>query len=410
MQATICIKCARKIRATKNDQSCLYACSTQIIFSRLVQICCRIRVILMSFKFSEGDIEEMIARHPEIIERGLTLKGRQVTFRGKRVDLILTDRFGDTLIVELKKGVIRREHIGQLAEYLGHVGEGEEGRIRIMLIGSVIPQYLRRGMERLGIEFREMANRDYTEFLRVKDPELLEELKNRRLALIPEKKLEKPQRINSLKTGGQRFWLFQANPKRYRIFDWWDAMKRRDYWRINNRYRDKITKMGIDPILVTKVGEYDVWSIDMRHHEGLTSEDLHATLLSEKYDYWSIFQHKNEVHKGDMAAIWVAGRDDVAGIYAITEIVTNPFEDTLHKDRGLTYWAKEEDRELAPVTPRLLVSIRYVKMLFNSPILRASIRDDPILSGLKILRFAQATNFPVTHEQWKKIRKLAGPA
>lgn len=192
----------------------------------------------MSFELSEGDIEEIIASHPEIIEGGLAFKGRQVTFRGKRVDLILKDRFGDTLIVELKKGIVKREHIGQLAEYLGHVGEGEEGRIRIMLIGSVIPQYLRRGMERLGIEFREITNRDYTEFLRVKDPELLEELQKRLKSLTPPKKLKRRPHTTPIKIEEQRFWIFQANPKRYRIFDWWDDMKRRDLWLINNRYRD----------------------------------------------------------------------------------------------------------------------------------------------------------------------------
>ena len=52
-------------------------------------------------------MEAIIAKHPEIIENGLILEGRQVSLGHLRVDVLFKDKFGDTLVVELKKGVIR---------------------------------------------------------------------------------------------------------------------------------------------------------------------------------------------------------------------------------------------------------------------------------------------------------------
>jgi len=128
-------------------------------------------------KFSEKQIEEIIARHPELIERDLVLSGRQVTFQGKRVDLMFRDRIGATLIVELKKDVVRQKDVGQLTDYLGAIGPQEEGKIRIMLIGRSIPKLRRDGMDRIGIEYRQITHQDYVRFLEENDPELLEKLR-----------------------------------------------------------------------------------------------------------------------------------------------------------------------------------------------------------------------------------------
>jgi len=151
----------------------------------------------MSVEFSESDIEEIIAKHPEIIEKSLTLRGRQTTFRGKRVDLIFADRRGATLVVELKKGIVEQKDVGQLTDYLGLIGQEEKGRIRIMLIGSVIPKLRRDGMNRIGIEYREITHQDYVQFLKKNDPELLEKLERKLMKPIiyPEKAMERPRII-----------------------------------------------------------------------------------------------------------------------------------------------------------------------------------------------------------------------
>lgn len=62
---------------------------------------------------------EVLAQFPDLIERGLTLAGRQVTRFGRRMDLLFADARGGTLLAELKWGPIKDEHIGQLMSYEG---------------------------------------------------------------------------------------------------------------------------------------------------------------------------------------------------------------------------------------------------------------------------------------------------
>jgi len=47
----------------------------------------------------EKDFEDIIAKYPELIEDGLTLKGRQVSIYDRRMDLLFEDKFGRKLIV-----------------------------------------------------------------------------------------------------------------------------------------------------------------------------------------------------------------------------------------------------------------------------------------------------------------------
>jgi len=47
----------------------------------------------------EKDFEEIVAKYPELIEDGLTLKGRQVSIYGRRMDLFLrTNSEGNSLL------------------------------------------------------------------------------------------------------------------------------------------------------------------------------------------------------------------------------------------------------------------------------------------------------------------------
>lgn len=157
----------------------------------------------------------------------------------------------------------------------------------------------------------------------------------------------------------QQFWIFQTNPKRFRIFDWWRV-----------------------------VGDEDIWGIN---------------------------QHVYEVRKGDLVAAWVARGDskrDIRGIYAIAEVISDP-EMMLEPKKAIPYWTSEEDRKKFSNQPRLVVRIRYIKTFdrhTSRPLVSISaIKRDPKLSQLGILRFAQATNFPVTLSQWQRMMELAAP-
>ncbi len=62
----------------------------------------------------EKIFEDILVKYPHLIEEGLVLEGRQVTVYGRRIDLLFKDTFGRQLIVELKAGPIKDEHIGSI--------------------------------------------------------------------------------------------------------------------------------------------------------------------------------------------------------------------------------------------------------------------------------------------------------
>lgn len=226
--------------------------------------------------------------------------------------------------------------------------------------------------------------------------------------------MEEPnQTFKGNNIGKRNFWIFQSNPDRFDVSHWWHDMKLADQWRINKHYRDRIREMEIDAMWVSMVNEDDVWLIKAQYHEKMAQDsDLKALFLNEKLDYWSVFQHKNEISKGDMAAIWVAGKGGMAGIYAIAEVVTDPYLAPLPTEGNIRYWLKIKDRETLTKMPWLIVSIRYIK-LADPPwaplISRSSILDDAELIDLIILRFSEATNLgPIPSKQWQKIMTLAG--
>lgn len=129
--------------------------------------------------FCEKDFEDIISKYPELIEEGLVLKGRQVTVYGRRMDLLFEDRFRRRLIVELKKGPIKDDHIGQVMSYEGMLLSADDPTIRIMLIGNRVPPNIQRTLDHHGIAWREISCTRLSEFLTERnDLELLRVLDN----------------------------------------------------------------------------------------------------------------------------------------------------------------------------------------------------------------------------------------
>lgn len=105
----------------------------------------------------EKHFENVLHRYPELIEEGLKFSGRQVNVGGKFVDLLFEDRYGQKLIVELKKGIIKREHVAQLLDYEGYFLSADNLNIRVMLIGNRVPPNLRNSLDHHGFEWREIT-------------------------------------------------------------------------------------------------------------------------------------------------------------------------------------------------------------------------------------------------------------
>jgi len=114
---------------------------------------------------------------------------------------------------------------------------------------------------------------------------------------------------------------------------------------------------------------------------------------------WSANQHRDEIFPGDGVLVWMSGQD--AGIYAIAEVLEAPTQWEELPDNG--YWL-----DTAQMKEKPYCLIRLTTKMLYKPLLRATLKEDPILSELSILRMAQGTNFPVTPEQWRRVFEIKG--
>jgi len=123
----------------------------------------------MNKMFNEKIFEDIVAKYSELIEDGLVLKNRQANVKGKRIDLLFEDRHGLRLIVELKVGTIKRDHVAQLMDYEGHFLSSDNSTTRAMLVVNCVPLNFRNSLNRRGFEWKEITISDLIGFLRNKE-------------------------------------------------------------------------------------------------------------------------------------------------------------------------------------------------------------------------------------------------
>lgn len=115
--------------------------------------------------------------------------------------------------------------------------------------------------------------------------------------------------------------------------------------------------------------------------------------------HWLVNQHKKKIKKGHIGLIWLSGKE--AGIYAITEIVSDP--DFMEEPEAENkYWEDEDDKN----GKKFRVKMKIIKNLLKYPILKEMIRNTVGLQGLSILRNPMGTNFPVTPNEWHFIKEI----
>ncbi|MBT5427368.1 MAG: DUF91 domain-containing protein [Bacteroidetes bacterium] len=143
----------------------------------------------------EKTIQDILYKYHELIEEGLTPLGKEVSVKGKRIDLLFHDRHGIKLIVELKKGTVVREHLGQILDYEGYYVTPDDPDVRTMLIGNKVPVNFRNSMNNHGIEWREFPISFLVNFLKGKDQyELLNRFTEEDLALSDKSNLQHQSR------------------------------------------------------------------------------------------------------------------------------------------------------------------------------------------------------------------------
>ena len=85
----------------------------------------------------EKDLRDYLAQNPGVIEKGLKLVEKEFdTKEVGKIDLLLTDKKGQTVVVELKKGRKSDDVVGQLSRYMGWVIKNRSEKVRGIVIVS----------------------------------------------------------------------------------------------------------------------------------------------------------------------------------------------------------------------------------------------------------------------------------
>lgn len=126
---------------------------------------------------------------------------------------------------------------------------------------------------------------------------------------------------------------------------------------------------------------------------------LSNTSLNDGIKCWQINQHGKEIKSGDMAFIWMSGKN--SGIYAVAEVISDPevMKDLPEDDK---FWVSDEDKNQA----RLRVKMKIRGTFLNNPLFRVKIKATPGFENLSILKYFQGTNFPVTRDEYKKLVEM----
>jgi hypothetical protein len=152
---------------------------------------------------SERLFEDILVKYTKLIENNLTFIGRQVNYFGKRIDILLEDRFKEKLIVELKIGNLQSNALSQVMEYEGYILSEKDPSARVMIIANRIPLNLKKAMDHHGIEYKEITMNHIMKFLEEKDEELYK-------AMLAQRQ-DEPQ-LDPTKTGK---WTNRINSSNY---------------------------------------------------------------------------------------------------------------------------------------------------------------------------------------------------
>ncbi len=139
-------------------------------------------------------------------------------------------------------------------------------------------------------------------------------------------------------------WIFQANPKFYRIIEALQSLDRMQF--LTNRYKDRI-------------------------------------------------------HVGDVVLLWMSGK--YAGVYAQARVIEG-VEERVSEAADSAFWAAPKTKTGA--TPKPSVVLQIERRFLGNPLLKATIAATEGLEKLMILRQPNGTNFRVDPEEWKLLRSL----
>ena len=287
----------------------------------------------------EKDLENLIAQHPDIIfpNAGFRLVGQQIKLGKCRADIIFEDKHNRKIIVEVKRGILSRDASGQVMEYYGLLKTESPDSIVELVLCANIIPPERK-------KFLETIGIECKE-LGINYLNQLADQVNYQFINSRQTEQKQLTTTTSALPSADNFWIFQANPQRYDIMN------------------------------------------------ALADDEIGDSI------HWLVNQYKTDINKGHIGMIWLSGKE--AGIYAITEILTDPTL-MLEPEPEKKYWTDASDKE----GEKTRVKMKIIKNLLHLPLTKETIMQTEGLQGMRILRQPQGTNFRVTTEEWNIIKTM----
>lgn len=106
---------------------------------------------------SEAEMQQALARHPEVIEPGLAVLERELPTEVGGIDLFARDAQGALVVVELKRSKASHEAVHQLSRYVESVRRSTGERVRGILAAPAATAPALTQLGNLGLEFRELS-------------------------------------------------------------------------------------------------------------------------------------------------------------------------------------------------------------------------------------------------------------
>ena len=98
----------------------------------------------------EKILEDFLERHLEELEEGLKLTGRQYPTITGPIDILANDKYGNLVVIELKKNRVADKVIGQISRYVTFFeNEFEKQKIRAIIVGKNIDRNLEKSVKAL---------------------------------------------------------------------------------------------------------------------------------------------------------------------------------------------------------------------------------------------------------------------
>lgn len=105
-------------------------------------------------------MENLLARYPEefFVGAGFRLTGQQARLGRCYADIIFNDKYNRSIIVEIKRGILGRDAVGQIIEYYGLIKKENPAQcVELIVCANVIPHERREFLEKVGIDCREIS-------------------------------------------------------------------------------------------------------------------------------------------------------------------------------------------------------------------------------------------------------------